>query len=183
MAKCVRCDRGGLGLLHSAIRLKDGNFICFKCFKELGYEPKDYITTAPYMLSWNDIKDGRDAAGRKRQLQILEAGANDYGLDQKHYKQLFDADATDNEMKIFKAIMEILEDEDLDTDPLDISLADNGSLHVFLDGVLIIQYKSEPDVKWIIFPHESYEKIRIGGVAKIRNSLAPKVIEAYKSAM
>lgn len=183
MAKCVRCGRGGMGLLHSAIKLNDGNFVCFSCFKELGYEPKEYITIAPYSLSWDSIKNGKDYYDFKRYEEFYKADAAKYGISVKHYKQLDNAGATDNEIKMFKTMCAILEDEELNTDALDVELADKDALNVFLDGVLIIQYKSEPDVKWIIFPHESYDKIRIGGVAKLRSSLAQKIIEAYKSAI
>lgn len=187
MAKCVRCGRGGMGVLHSAIKLNDGNYVCFKCYKELGYNPMKDITTAPRMISWDDIKDGKENEGARAraaaEARFDAAEAEKYRILPKHYHELYEAGATDNEIKIFAAISAILEDEGLDIEPLDISLAENGSLHVWLDGVMIIQYKSEPDVKWITFPHESYDKIRIGGVAKIRTSLAPKIIEAYKSAL
>ena len=39
MAKCERCGRGGMGVLHYAIKFKDKKYVCFKCLKEFGYKP------------------------------------------------------------------------------------------------------------------------------------------------
>ncbi len=187
MAKCVRCGRGGMGVLHQAVKLNDGNLICFKCYKELGYDPKADFMNAYLNISWNAIKDGREAEVARiiaeTNARADADGAAKYGILPKHYRQLDETGSTDNEMKIFAAISAILEDEGCDVKPIDIALnKERGSLLLWLDGVLIIEYKSEPNVKWIVFPHESYEKIRIGGVGRM-NSLAPKIVEAYKSAL
>ena len=61
MAKCVKCGRGGMGILHQAIKLNDGNLICHKCYKELGGSPYKDMTVAPIRYSYNDIKDGFEA--------------------------------------------------------------------------------------------------------------------------
>ena len=61
MAKCVRCGRGGMNTLHFAVKLKDKNWICDRCYKELGFSPKEDRTTAKHLRTWDDIKDGADA--------------------------------------------------------------------------------------------------------------------------
>lgn len=66
MAKCMKCGRGGMGVLHSAIRLKDKNFVCVKCYKELGGNPLKDMTKAPTLYTWDDIKDGFDAMYSKK---------------------------------------------------------------------------------------------------------------------
>lgn len=180
MAKCLRCGKSTIVRGHVA--LSDGA-ICTPCFKKLGFKLSDTATASIYHYA--DIKDGRDAYYEKAIKESAEQydrdQADKYGLSVGHYLQLEKAGATDNEMKIFSAICAILNDEGIETDPILIAPGDNGSLLLLIDGVIMLQYKSEPNVKWILFPNESEEKIRIGGVARM-NSMAPRIVAAYEAA-
>lgn len=180
MAKCKRCGKSTA--LRGHVKIKDAD-LCGVCFKELGFEKRDLLTASIY--EYEAIKNGRDAyyfnSIKARADQYDVEHADKYGISLKHYQQLDKAGATDNEMKIFAAICAVLNDEGLETDPILIAPGDNGSLLLMIDGIIMLQYKSEPNVKWILLPNESDEKIRIGGVARM-NSLAPRLVAAYKSA-
>lgn len=186
MAKCKKCGKNGMGVLHSAVRLNDKNYVCRKCWGELGFSTNllDMVNDG-LKLTWNDVKDGREAYEQDSINKIVQshrsAEAAEYGISTAQYTGLANAEATEMEIKIFKAIVDVLYDEGADPDTLSVTSGERGSLLVMVDGVVIIQYKGEPQVKWIMFPHESEEKIRIGGAARI-NSLADKVIGAYRSA-
>ena len=57
--KCVRCGHG-VGLTRRGLRLLDGNYICFKCFDEIGFDKSDRIVfNNPY--TWEAIKNGKAA--------------------------------------------------------------------------------------------------------------------------
>ena len=180
MAKCIRCGKSTLA--HGHVKLADA-VICGKCFRDLGFDKGEVLISSSY--KYNDIKDGRDAYYFKRHKAAADAYDQnhavkyDMGLD--HYKQLDNAGATDNEKKIFSAICSVLEDEGCDTSRLRITLGDDNSLFVWVGDQIMLQYKSEPDVKWIRFINESNEKVRIGG-SRIINSMAPRIVEAYRSA-
>ena len=177
MAKCIRCGKSTA--LRGHVKIKDAD-LCGVCFKELGFQRNDVLTASLY--SYADIKDGRDAyysrSIKAHADQYDIDHAEKYGLSLKHYQQLDNAGATDNERKIFSAICDVLNDEGRETDPIVIAPGDNGSLLLLIDGVVMLQYKSEPSVKWILFPNESDEKVRIGGVARMK-SLAPRLVAAY----
>lgn len=185
MAKCVRCGRSGMGVLHQAVKLKDKNLICFKCYKDLGFDPWKEFSTAYLTQSWDDIKDGKAEMDGRALGSLIQrtnqAEADKYRLDVRHYTQLVAAGASPAEMRIMSAICAVLDDEDCDPDALDVSLGPNNSLMVMIDGVIVVQYRSDKDVKWIMLPSESEEKIRISGPAKI-NTLAPRIVQAYRSA-
>lgn len=180
MAKCIHCGKSTLA--HGHVKLSDA-IICGKCFRGLGFDNSDVLISSSY--KYEDIKDGRDAYYFKRHKAANdtydENHADKYNISLPHYKQLDKAGATDNEKKIFASICAVLEDEGCDTSRLHISLADDNSLFVFVDNQIMLQYKSEPDVKWIRFLNESNEKVRIGG-SRIINSMAPRIVEAYRSA-
>ena len=186
MAKCIRCGRSGMGVLHQAIKLKDKNLICFKCYKELGFEPWKDMTTAPLMYTWDDIKDGKEEMEGRRLGDLImrtsQAEAAKYNLSVRHYKELEAAGASTSEMRIMSAICAVLDDEGCDPDALEISLGPNNSLMVMIDGVVVVQYRSDKDVKWLMLPNESEEKIRITGPAKI-NTLASRIVQAYRAAI
>ena len=71
MAKCIRCGRGGMGVVHQALKLKDKNMICFKCYKELGGEPWKDMTTASITYSYDDIKDGFEEMHNRRLSDLI----------------------------------------------------------------------------------------------------------------
>lgn len=183
---CIRCGRAGAGWLFPVVLLKDKNRICYKCFKELGFNPLKEGIDAQLMYTWDDICEGRDGMWKRRAAELkqkeYEEGADKYGISPTHYEELAAAGSTDNEIKIFSAICAVLRDEGRDADQLDVELGDNGSLNVKTRGITMLRYKSEPNVKWIMFPNESEEKIRIGGVARI-NSMAPRIAAAYDFAV
>ena len=181
MAKCIRCGKSTIARGH--VKLADAA-ICTPCFKSLGFKLTE--TAGATIYRYDDIKDGKDAyyAARIKEdaVQYDRDQAEMYNVSLAHFQQLEAAGSTDNEIKIFSAICEVLDDEGYETDPLQVALGDNGSLLIMIDGVVMIQYKSEPNVKWIRFPHESDEKIRIGGT-RIINSLAPQICSAYDAAI
>ena len=181
MAKCINCGKNTLVRGH--VKLADAA-ICTPCFKSLGFKLSD--VTLASMYRYEDIKDGKDAyyskQSKERSDRYNAELAEKYRISTKHYKQLDAAGSTDNEIKIFAAICAVLEDEGYDTTNLNVTLADDNSLFVLVGDAIMLQYKSEPDVKWIRFLNESNEKIRIGG-SRIINSMAPRIVEAYRSAI
>ena len=182
MAKCVRCSRSGMGVLHQALRLKDKNYICFKCYKELGGSPMKDVTTAALSYTYDDIKDGFEALSARRMSELIartnSADAEKFGINLKLVSQLNEAGATDPEARLLGAICSVLADEDRDVDMLDVALGHNGSLLVMIDETVAIEYKSDSGVKWIRFNNESEDKIRILGPASI-NKMANRVVAAY----
>lgn len=177
MAKCVKC--GGSFLTRGRIKLADAD-ICFKCFDSLGFNHKTGIY-AGSTYKWDDIKDGFDAMMAREHAKKTAMEAFGLGLTPKIYKQLNKAEATDPEIRLMSAICALLSDEDRDIDALNVALGNNGSLLVMIDGVVIIEYKSDSGVKWIRLPHESDEKLRITGPASL-NKLASRIVAAYDSA-
>lgn len=172
MNKCVRC--GGSLLLRGKIRLADAA-ICFKCFDELGFDHKTGIYTGS-LYKWDDIKDGIQAYWN---IKNAETAASK-GLSLSHWNQLSAARATDLEEKLFSAMCAIWEDEGCDVSRLVIAPGERGSLLVLLDGTVVLQYKGERQVRWILFP-DSPDKVRIGNSARI-NGLAKRLVSAYNCA-
>ena len=181
MAKCINCGKNTLVRGH--VKLAD-SAICTPCFRSLGFKLNE--TAMASMYSYEEIKDGKDAYYSKRAKAHADHDnqmeADKYRISVKNLKQLNAAGSTDNEIKIFSAICAVLEDEGCDTEDLNVTLADDNSLFVLVGDAIMLQYKSEPDVKWIRFLNESNEKIRIGG-SRIINSMAPRIVEAYRSAI
>lgn len=62
MAKCIRCERGGLFKKLLPLSNYDA-YICADCFKELGYDPKNDM---PLLYRYDEIKEGRAAAEARR---------------------------------------------------------------------------------------------------------------------
>ena len=178
MAKCIKC--GGSFLTRGRIKLADAD-ICFKCFDELGFDHKTGVYTGK-LYKWDQIKDGYSAMRARENAAAKAKQADELGISVKQFKQLDNANATDMEIKIFSKICAVLLDDDRDPDLIDVSLGDNGSLLLMIDGVVFMRYKADSGVKWIIFENESPEKIRIQGAGRI-NSFAPRIAQAYDSAM
>lgn len=185
MAKCIRCGRGGMGVLHQAVKLKDKNYVCFKCYKELGGQPMKDLTIAPLSYTYEDIKDGFEAMSNRRLsetiLSVNMDEAEQFGITLKLVNQLNKAGATDPEIRLLGAICSVLADEGRDIDVIDAALGNNGSLLLMIDGVVFIEYKSDSGVKWIRFDNEGEEKIRITGPARI-NAMASRVVAAFDAA-
>ena len=185
MSKCVRCGRSGMGVLHQALKLKDGCRICFKCYRALGGDPVRDVGLSHVMYSWEDIREGFEALSGRRMSDLIrrtnEAEAARFSLDGCIYRQLEAAGATDPEKRLVSAVCAVLDDEGFDPSVLAVAPGDHGSLLVMVDGVVMLQLKSDSGVKWIMLPHESGEKIRISGPARI-NAMAPRILQAYRSA-
>lgn len=171
MAKCVRCGRN---LLVGRIKLADAD-ICKKCLDELGFGDR-IDNTVGSLYRWEDVRNGIQAYWDRQSAKT----AASKGLSLAHYKQLNAAGSTELEDKLFAAMCAIWRDEGCDVSRLVISPGSNGSLLVLLDDVVVLEYKGEPQVRWILFP-DSPDKVRIGNSARI-NSLAKRVTEAYRSA-
>lgn len=170
MAKCERC---GKSLMLGGIRLADAA-ICKSCLDDLGFSDMISKTTAS-LYKWEDVKDGVQAYWDRQSAKT----AASMGLLLKHYKQLNAAGSTELEDKLFAAMCAIWKDERCDVSRLDISPGDGGSLLVLLDGVVVLEFKGEPDVKWILLP-DSPDKIYIGSARITR--LAKRIVDAYRSA-
>lgn len=174
MAKCIKCGKSFFG--RGKIKLADAE-ICFKCYDELGFDHKiDIYGGSRYR--WDEIKEGRDVLNRRKWDAEATKEAAALGLNLKLYRQINRAEATDPEIRLLGAICAVLEDEGRDTDVIDAALGDNGSLLLMVDGVVFIEYKAEPNVKWIRFDNEGEDKVRISGPGRI-NSLAARVVSAF----
>lgn len=171
MEKCIRCN--GSFLTRRKVKLKDA-VICGKCYNELGFD--NYIISSSY--KWDDIKDGYEKYRERENRLYWIKEASKCGLTLPHYRQLNSISATDMEVKIFKAIYAILEDEGKDVDTIEISSGNNGSVSLSVDGTIFITYKADSGVKWIVFENESPEKIRIAGAGRM-NSFAPRIVDAF----
>lgn len=177
--KCEKCGRG-VGLVRRGLRCSDGKYLCFECARDLGLDPGKDWKQSYYLYSYEDIKDGLDAYNQRRWDAAAKREADSLGILLPHYRQLKKALATDLEMKLFSAMCAIWEDDGLDVARLVISPGERGSLLVLLDDVVVLEYKGEPQVRWIRFSG-SEEKIRIGNSARI-NSLASCLIDSFRSA-
>ena len=171
MAKCERC---GKAALLGLVKIADAH-VCKRCLEELGFADKISATTAS-LYKWEDVKDGVQAYWDRQSAKT----AASMGLLLKHYKQLNAAGSTELEDKLFAAMCAIWKDERCDVSRLDISPGDGGSLLVLLDGVVVLEFKGERQVRWILFP-DSPDKVRIGSSARI-NSLGNRIVAAYRSA-
>ena len=171
MAKCKRCGRAAL---IGGIRLADA-VVCKACLRDLGFADRIDRTTGS-LYKWADVKDGIQAFW---DCQNAKTAASK-GRLLKHFQQLNAAGATDLEEKLFAAMCAIWKDERCDVSRLDIAPGANGSLLVLMDGTVVLEYKGERQVRWILFP-DSPDKVRIGSSARI-NSLGNRIVAAYRSA-
>lgn len=172
MNKCIRC--GGSFLLRGKVQLADAS-ICRQCLAELGFGDKiDRYTGSCY--KWEDIKNGVQVYWDIKNGATAAAS----GLSLAHWKQLRAAQASDLEEKLFAAMCAIWEDEGCEISRLVISPGESGSLLVLLDDVVVLSYKGERQVRWILFP-DSPDKVRIGNSARI-NGLARRLVAAYQAA-
>lgn len=170
MSKCKRCGRS---LMFVRIKLVDAD-ICPKCIDELGFSGM-IDSNIGSLYKWDDIKDGVQAYWDRQNAKT----AASMGLLLKHYKQLNAAGSTELEDKVFAAMCAIWKDEGCDVSRLDIVPGTNGSLLVMMDGVVVVEYKGEPDVKWILLP-DSPDKVYIASARIMR--LAKRIVAAYRSA-
>ena len=175
MAECARCGRGYWSMLTGAVKTQDKKLICIKCLKELGWEHpyKDAVIihchTAEDLIH-PERKWQRDyaAAINRRAARLEISPAQYYSLDQ--------ANATEFEFKVFARICALLEDEKVDSKDLVVAPGDNGSLLVMKDGTVLIEYRGDPNIKWIRLSDEPDNKIRFAQVGKL-NGLADRIIK------
>lgn len=180
MAKCIKCGRSTL--LHGSVKLKDGS-VCFPCFKQLGFDAKpgstDLITST--LLSWDDIKDGKDEYDRrrwaKRNAEFDREESDRLGLHYADYRTLYDLDCIDNEMKAVERVCALLEDEGCSTKKISYERDPGEPLNAFVGDELLYQLKYTKDVKWIRIGPDS-DKIRITGPAGI-NKTVDKLVNRY----
>lgn len=170
MAKCIRCGRGGMGVLHQAIRLNDKSLICFKCYKELGFKPLEDITAAPLLYSWNDIKDGKEA--------YLARASRTTKSDESYYSYKIVGTAYKNEngadiQKILKNYIEANSYDEPYFGMTNKDIKDEGQYDeriyqyepVNADAELIpTEYNGDPAVKVMLIDEES-DPVHIGWIA------------------
>lgn len=183
MAKCVRCGRGGMGLMHPALKLKDKSWICTKCYKDLGFDPKDDMTLSRLLYTYDDIKDGRQAMYEKRNRErVKQAVLNSVSVTMTYGER--DRIATETELELNERILEIVEDHDLPATMLRCArFADDYlSIVVDLDDVGshadLVRYKFTTRTAWVrLYPE--YEKIPIKSVDDI-DSYVPEIVESFE---
>ena len=179
MANCEKCGRGGMGLIHGAVKFKDKKYICIKCLKELGH---DHPFRDAYYLSLQtseDILHPEIRWERQRQEDCPRRAAR-LDITPAQYDALDKAQATDFEVKVFSRLCALLEDEGCSSAALTVTSGTNGSLIVLLDGTVLLEYKGEPQVKWICLSDDPNSKIRFGQLSKL-NSLADRIVALYNA--
>lgn len=179
MAQCEKCGRGGMGLIHTAVRFKDKKYICVNCLKELGYDHP--VKEATYLSLHTSEEILHPEIRWKQQAQETNQRRGDrLGIEPDQYGALDKANATDFEIKLFARVCALLRDEGCDTSVLSVAPGNNGSLIVMKEGTVILEYKGEPDIKWIRLADDPDNKVRFGQLSKL-NALADRIIEIYRS--
>lgn len=169
MSKCERC-----GSKRMAVKFKDKKYICFKCLKELGYEHP--LKEAHYLglQTTVDILHPEIKWERQRQ-ETVERRSDRLHISPAQYKALESANATEFEMKLFSRLCLLLNDEGVPSNDLNVAPGENGSLLVIKDGEAVIEYKGQPDIKWIILSDDPGNKIRFGQLSRL-NSLSERIV-------
>lgn len=175
MANCEKCGRSGMGLLHSAIKFKDKKYICVKCLKELGHE---HPIKDAYILSLSTSEDilHPEIRWERQKIENVNKYSAQLGISPAQYYALDQANATEFEFKVFARICALLDDEGVDSKDLQIAPGTNGSLLVMKDGTVLIEFKGEPDIKWIRLSDDPDNKIRFAQVGKL-NGLADRIVK------
>lgn len=178
MAKCIRCGRGGMGVIHQAIKLKDKNMICFRCYKELGRNPLEDLTTAPFLYTYEDLV-GRPETVTERPATITAPECSSIGISFAHYGELRNLNATDEELEIFDLIREAL----VGTGPGEVELVrkSDSYLTARIGETDVARFKSTDRTKWILFPYLTGSKIRLSSPADVRG-LSDKIVESAEKA-
>lgn len=157
MAKCIRCGRSGMGVLHQAIKLKDKNMICFKCYKELGGSPMKDITIAPLMYSYDDIKDGFQAYyNNSTKNAIKEAILDSVSIKMVGGGYGHDLICTEEEREIYDIIRSLCDDMNYDSDRLELVRRSSDYVTIIIncdDGspLELARLKYTHKAKWIRF--------------------------------
>lgn len=184
MAKCVRCGKAGMGVLHSAIKLKDKNMICSKCYKELGGSPLKDMTSAPLLYTYEDIKDGFDAYYKNRQHErIKEAVAESVSVKITGAGQPRDLVCTEEERELFDIIRSKCDDVNLDADVLRLVRKSDTYVTVVMESssgdlLDLARIKYTNKAKWIEFA-PNFERIQLEDVEDIAKKPGP-IYAAYR---
>ena len=174
MAKCERCGIGGIGLIRSGYKYSDGKYTCIPCALELGFK-KDGIKNPCAYFRYEDVKNGLAAYYERKGADDINRRSARIGISPAQYYALEQAGATEFEFKVFARICALLDDEGVESQDLTISSGDNGSLLVMKDGTVLMEYKGEPDIKWIRLSDDPENKIRFAQVGKL-NGLADRIV-------
>ena len=179
MSKCERCGAGGIGLIHSGVKFKDKKYICIKCLKELGH---DHPVRDAYYLSLQTSEDilHPEIRWEHQRQEDCRRRAERFDITPVQYDALDKAQATDFEVKVFSRLCALLEDEGCSSAALTVSSGTNGSLIVLLDGTVLLEFKGEPQVKWVRLSDDPDSKIRFGQLSKL-NSLADRIVSLYRA--
>lgn len=174
MAKCIRCGRSGMGVLHQAIKLKDKNMICFRCYKELGGTPMKDISTAPLLYTYNEIKDGFDAYYANKQKEKIKKAV----LDSVSVKLVgggygHDLICTEEEREIYDIIRSLCDDANYESDRLELVRRNDEYVTIIInadDGspLELARLKYTNKAKWIRFCPE-FAKIQLINTEDITN--------------
>lgn len=178
MTKCEKCGRS-IGLFGTSVKFKDGKFICTKCLKELGHEHPVQDALYLSMHTSEDILHPEIAQARKWNEDCERRAARLF-ISTDQYKMLDNGGATEFEFKLFSRVCQILDDEGCDSSVLTLGEDGSGSLFVLKDGKTVLEYKGEPDLKWIRLADAPDNKIRFGQLSKL-NSLADRIVAIYRS--
>lgn len=174
MAKCVRCGRSGMGVLHQAIKLKDKNFICFKCYKELGGSPYNDMTIAPNLYSYEEIKDGFDAYyANKQKKRLKEAAVSSVSVKLSGGGYGNELICTEEEREIYDVIRSLCDDNNYDSERLELVRRNKEHITIIIrsdDGtpLELARLKFTNRAKWIRFCPE-FEKIELIDVEDVAN--------------
>ena len=157
MAKCEKCGRGGMGVLHQAIKLKDKKMICFKCAKLLGMSTKlSDLTLYPLMYTWDEVKDGMDAYyERRRKQKVKDEVLSSISVTMGNYGQERELNATEEENEIFFIIRSLCDDYGFDSEQLRLVRVSDSYVTAKAGEWDLARFKYTPRAKWIMFP--SYE--------------------------
>lgn len=178
MAKCARCGIGGLGLIRTGYRFSDGKYVCVPCALDLGFK-KSGIKNPCIYYRYDDVKDGLAAYHNKQHQDAVKRRSARMDISPAQYEALDNANATEFEFKVFARICALLDDEGVDSAPLQVALGQNGSLFIVNNGKALIEYKGEPDIKWIRLADDPDSKIRFGQLGKL-NSLADRIVTLFR---
>lgn len=179
MANCERCGRGGMRLMHGAVKFKDNKYICIKCLKELGHEHP--YKDAQY-LSRHTSEDilHPEIRWEREWKETCQRRAERLDITPDQYEALDKALATDFEIKLFSRLCALLDDEGCSSEALAVSSGSDGSLLVLLGGTVLLEYKGEPQVKWIRLSDDPDNKIRFGQLSKL-NALIDRIADLYRA--
>lgn len=178
MAKCEKCGSGRMSWWSGAIKFKDGKYICVKCLKELGHEHPLKEASYLSLQTSEDILHPEVRWAREWE-ETCKRRADRLAISPAQYNSLDKSGATDFEMGLFSRLCAILEDEGCDADRLVVTSGGGGSLMVFLGDILLLEYKGEPQIKWIRLSDDPDNKVRFGQLSKL-NSLADRIVAIYR---